>query len=617
MMAEEIRLPDDLSQRCQQLLMQFPYFENSDNLRSLFSVEGLYEYKKRIPQEDNKELLVEQTISLLLKERFDRSEPLILILLRQLFPFETPEPGTKLYKELERLYIDLHVFFCQESAKNYPGELNPQEAAEFACLILECPSMRLEETRDTVWQKLDLPGNPNATGVAVADILSMIRASSSLDMIERLADMIYQHEQGSPAWEKIDTFVCGRTKKPISYTRREELKAILQELQELKKIQTPQESDMDWVWTEAYRRSLPDEWEKWDEKSLNDILEKLARKPIPSINNQPNVHPMLRFGYWLARYAEKKNHPEIAEKLKKWIKDRAKKLGISDKKIEDLYEELPTSRGSAQYYLAIALHPVGRKYQVEAWLLDESYQIDNEVSGYHKKMSKTLEEITDVVNELLNECETYFGKLVKEEKRTGILTLEFFLPNELLDHDFDQRIHDNGFIQEKYGDKYIVVVRSWKRANSPHMLNDWYKRWEYFVGMKEGRLPVNGQEPERYLWYCEEKKSPADFLYSLRNSKTAYVLMNCAPQNDTGMFNAIIGAGVPVALWPRQDLPDADTESLRPSAPEELEKLGEAIRIYRSSARYDRQLGYHLSLMLDDPDRPLPSNDRARASSPK
>lgn len=183
--------------------------------------------------------------------------------------------------------------------------------------------------------------------------------------------------------------------------------------------------------------------------------------------------------------------------------------------------------------------------------------------------------------------------------------LEFFLPNGLLNYGIEQW-QLGKFFGLTYGKKYRVVVRPLQRINfiteDSYFRDVWNKRWQIFskVCSKTCALSLTQRE-----------LSSEELFNKLDNPDVACLFLAFQPNISlTGQqeddLAAILSAGVPIALWPRQ--PEPTEHSLTcvddMMSHNNLMDLPEHIKSYRdNSPRENRShVGHHLTLLWDDPD---------------
>lgn len=605
-MNEKIALAAWSERKCKTVLAQCPQLENSERLRDVFHVDGLYTYRAHIRPGADRAALVEQIFSLFWAEEFHGHDSGMLLFLRLLFPINPPCPKDELayehYQELERLYIDLDAHFSQHHPEHYPSlarlNITPGIVADLANCLLKCPSMRDEEKRERIWQGFP-PSEALPASVPVAAALSMIRSCPSFEEVERLIQRVGDYDGNTPGWK--DLHHTWRTiKRSFTYIHLRELQALIEW------IGCPEH-----VWREICVHNAPHPAEIFREVSLFTVLEKLAWSSFPGDTLQPtHLHPILKAAVQIAQHMQSTANTSIAA-LNKWIEDRARESRIPDvwrnAQLQPISKHTP---GANCYHFLVALHPDGEdKYSVQTCLLDDSeYQLVGDLESYDPE-PKSLREIRNVINEQLKQCLIYFGKLNEREEKD--LIIELLVPNKLLSHNFDQWYYSQPqyeSVKWRIGIKYTVVVRSWKRASTrSEVLKTWRDMWNKIKQMKEldEESPLGPDD----VWLCDrpEMMNIANFFETLATSQNVCLVMNYMPPSKKfTIFDAIIVAGIPVALWPRKALQDIRMreESFFPSTTGKLLKLPEKIKDYRRLNRNNEEhLGCHLTLLWDDPEK--------------
>ena len=180
--------------------------------------------------------------------------------------------------------------------------------------------------------------------------------------------------------------------------------------------------------------------------------------------------------------------------------------------------------------------------------------------------------------------------------------IEFFLPNELLNHGVCAWVH-HPFkkVMQPIGTVYMVVVRSLERQSKNHYFNrsDWKKKWDDFRHSSSAAAFANGD--------CELEQLPGRL-----NERPACKLTK-APKKE--VFDKLVATGAPVAIWPRRDLAGIDTERAVDTllVDDSVLKLPKRVKEKRKDAFYTNRterlshIGHQLSLLWDDPKRHLPS----------
>jgi hypothetical protein len=196
------------------------------------------------------------------------------------------------------------------------------------------------------------------------------------------------------------------------------------------------------------------------------------------------------------------------------------------------------------------------------------------------------------------------------------LTVEFFLPKELLNEPVDSWEPDNeyGFGNSlPIGYDYKVVVRSNERLSSRYRArNLWWDKWQQVT--QDETKPASG-----YFFSTTECPDDSKNLFYQLNQKH---FIGCSLQaalfatNQDNFFWCIYRAGIPIALWLRrhlcglnyqdeiQNLLDSTTIAELPEAVWQQRRLAR-----EQQASFEEHIGYHLSLWWDNPYRLPPKEN--------
>lgn len=207
--------------------------------------------------------------------------------------------------------------------------------------------------------------------------------------------------------------------------------------------------------------------------------------------------------------------------------------------------------------------------------------------------------------------------LVQTVDRSSLF-VEFVVPRELLNADFDQWL-----IPEKHGDpsrqnyqlgaRYPVVVRDLERMTPPNDHSLWHARWQRLCGCT---VPANGA----VRWVDPQDRDSYGSLSAslLRERAHGQVCLALLPPHpaDTPiaeLLGAGLTAGVPAAIWLRQPSTGKggwkkDKKYLaRAVETAELRRLPRQVLDMRQEAEEAQMAathqGRHLSLLWDDPNR--------------
>jgi hypothetical protein len=223
------------------------------------------------------------------------------------------------------------------------------------------------------------------------------------------------------------------------------------------------------------------------------------------------------------------------------------------------------------------------------------------------------------LDEIKSQLERRLPPLISPLKQDA-LTVEFVVPRQLLNTDFDQWTIPVGPPEEsgalparryRLGAKHAVVVRDLKRMSPHGDRSMWRKRWQRLC---DCTAPI----PETVGWVNPRDQYDYESLSTalLRENAHGQVCLALAPlagASVTDLLDAGLAAGMPAMLWLRQPgetnaQGKKDKQYLaRAAESAALSQLPRMIRDMRQEAvagRFDpAHRGWHLSLLWDNPDR--------------
>lgn len=316
---------------------------------------------------------------------------------------------------------------------------------------------------------------------------------------------------------------------------------------------------------------------------------------------------------FLQRLAE---HPDTPEAIRKQLN----KLRQPDSEHEQNTPQTATANNrqlGCQAYLQIVLRPdlSSDGLVVNAWLIPDD-TVQDPIKRYRpldldetqKGASCQIEDVPQVLNQFLNQALRYLSGQRYE------LTIEVFLPLDHLGADVDAwELADLFFEDDTYllGTKYAVVVRSQERLDPRYLasrLNQWYANWDR-VKMRLSSVP--GQDDFAHLNQmdsCNWKQ----LVKKLKQKLGLKLTCGLVEEQKKDLFTCFLKAALPIAIWPRLDVPEidqgAEINHLVASGP--LLKLLTAVRQKREEADYadcpDSHLGSHLAVLWENPHRLTP-----------
>ncbi|MBF2045943.1 MAG: hypothetical protein IGS54_00835 [Elainella sp. C42_A2020_010] len=153
------------------------------------------------------------------------------------------------------------------------------------------------------------------------------------------------------------------------------------------------------------------------------------------------------------------------------------------------------------------------------------------------------------------------------------------------------------------GHKYKVIVRSVER------LTPTYKRYKGTWRQKWKTLQQIREHSAAEAFISGEGCDPKMLLTQLKAETKIGLQLAQLPENEKlkGIFTALLQSGVPVGLWARQNLTQcnsrAELDRILECCVMELPEQISQVRLAACNCDPDTHIGYHLSLLWEDPDR--------------
>ncbi|MBV9616490.1 MAG: hypothetical protein JO031_13635 [Ktedonobacteraceae bacterium] len=604
-------LPQDLARRCRQALLECDKFDSDETLKSVFSVEKLAPFQHAIPHSHSREDRVDKVTRFLLHKKRREGQPIFLDFLRSLCVYIAPEDN--LYGELEQVCIDVeYVYFSQGILDNPNNGDAPLALAEKEHLLevtqslLKLKHMRDKHLLEDVLKLL--PGEiVQSTPIdgqifSFKDILHVVQTCLRYpDGLEKLAYALYQKESDSPHWQTLDALLRKISKKTVTYTRLQQLQSILATIPCSEK-----------VLSKAYKLSIPDGWIELSTAntidSLPSILEKLAVAPLQS----DGTFPIMVFAQYLA---QKYQELPVYNDLTLWIRERSQELGLSTAQMGLLCNKASSYCTPTAYYLLITLDPENESsFYMRAWLLDSEGDTISNAGIEVEHESVSFEQVPAVMDLLLEKCGDYLADEINK------LTIEVVLPNELLCYPVDHWLIDTGMEAEavKLGIQHKVTVRSLERLRQRRIQPLWKSKWKELQKLLDGNTELADHQDS--VWICDKDLyGTYESLFAmLRRSPTVCLALAFAPlenvaNSSSHVLKAMIGAGIPIALWPRKltnspkTAHDLFTSFLSPETLFQIPTLVWEQRLAAGQSCDEHHQGHHLTLLWDDPNRLPPT----------
>ncbi len=375
-----------------------------------------------------------------------------------------------------------------------------------------------------------------------------------------------------------------------------------QELQEI--LNKLREEEFQYI-KKAYQYCTPPDWEvsRIRSDNLTEIIEQISQMP----NGDSSYTKLEKFVTYLI--ADSKLDKLIISELKEWAKINIKDFS---ELLEQVKKDLKQKYKNEKYknkksYLLIVINPrsSSHPYTVSAWIIPEIKSYNSlsgngceqlHLPGDDNKVTE-IDKIPDIVQEFLKESAIFHPRN---------LTIEIFLPFKILHHAIDnwQLKDDYGFLIT-LGKHYIVVIRSYDRLFLKYREKriHWEEKWEYLQDLKTTAISN--------YFYPVNDDNINDTFDQLLDTIIIGIKASKAPKKvgPGSFFAAILSSAIPIALWLRKDLESKDCLSEIDTILNcKIDDLPEVVRKKRSEAKNpDTDIGYHLSLLWEDPYRLPPT----------
>ncbi|MFJ7213251.1 hypothetical protein [Amycolatopsis sp. NPDC098790] len=331
-----------------------------------------------------------------------------------------------------------------------------------------------------------------------------------------------------------------------------------------------------------------------------------ALATLERMNAQPDgIPPLLLFVEYLAAAAD----DQRAEGLRSWNDRQAARLEVTEQvqAVRLAQATEPAAPEEVVAYLVIRIEPD----LLDTGMLVVVHWRHNDPTGWRPRRSEPftgdLGDIRAHVADLVAEAETGWAK------DATAIRIEFLLPYSLLNLPVDQWDLEAGSpLPRPLGLHYQVVVRSLDRARSPRWHREWRRRWDLLKKVPPGLTTPE----EHWLWSDGARRRHLTALDAklAEQKKVVSLVLRSAPEGpDPGEMLVGVRTGIPVMIWHRTESARAAFEAEIKSLQEFLPELVEKLRLLRSRARQvarpDSHVGSRVSLLWDDPDRPVEPQD--------
>jgi len=334
-----------------------------------------------------------------------------------------------------------------------------------------------------------------------------------------------------------------------------------------------------------------------DDEYHADVLATLER-----MNARPDgVPPLLVFvEHVAARVGDYR-----ADRLRQWNDRQAEKVGLTERLQAVQLEQASQSQLEQDLvaYLVVRIEPD---------LLDPDQFVvvhwqHNDPTGWRpqrgRQFSGELDEVRAHIADLVATAESAWAKDASN------IVVEFLLPYGLLNLPVDQwDLEVGSMLPRPLGLHYQVVVRSLDRARSPRWHREWRRRWEL---LKTAQTELTNFE-DNWLWSDGAKArhlAALDARLAARRNVVSLVLRSVPEGIEPGEVMVGLRTGVPVMVWQRADSSRSAFDSEVRAMRDKLPSLAESLRLLRGEAkqasRPESHVGSRVSLLWDDPDRPV------------
>jgi hypothetical protein len=313
------------------------------------------------------------------------------------------------------------------------------------------------------------------------------------------------------------------------------------------------------------------------------------------------VPPLLVFVELLASCVD----DQRADQLRRWNYRQAERMGLTEKLRAVLLEPVaePATPQNVMAYLVIRIEPDlldPKLFTVVHWRQHDPAEWRPRRG---EPFTGPLEGVRTRVADLVAEAETGWAN------NASAIRIEFLLPYALLNLPVDQwDLEAESALPRPLGLHYQVVIRSLERARSPKWHREWRRRWELLKQLPAGR-PTPA---EHWLWSDGTKPrqlTALDAKLAERREVVSLVLSSVPDGAEPGEVTVGVRSGVPVMIWQRAESGRAAFEAEVKAMCELLAEIVENLRLLRSKARQSARPASHagsrISLLWDDPDRPV------------
>lgn len=483
--------------------------------------------------------------------------------------------------------------------------MNNHQKNQLVDALLQCPNLFNDSIRQDIIRELpdDIRGNIPARDTAYAHVNSIV--ITCLNYPEGLAQLIAilaGFERDSIPLQQVRRLVSDFQAPGIIKP---------EQRRRLFELITGAHLSFDHL-QQLYHACRPEKFEMPEGTlSLWRMLAHLWDIPSPP----DDLPPALKFAESTAQ-AVQRDKPDLSRNLQEWVDILAQFLSVEEtrlRKFRDGFRNTAAGEAKAPPYLLVEIHPdcnTAASRSQTKYLVQISYWRSQSQTRYlHRDdRGRLLQDIPPLLDGILNNL----ARAIPDEM--AALTVEFFMPRELISCEVDQWKKGDELLGEmKFGDQLRMAVRSLERAKNPALQEHWRQKWDYLQQQLE--TPANENtvriyQPQRYR--------KLEFYNSLVNDLQLVCLgLTYTPTDQPGeckMLSELLRAGMPVAVWPRSahwpgGTPPAEEFAARLQQillQDRMSALPEIIRRQRSEASAatgTTHVGLYLTLLWDDPRR--------------
>lgn len=477
-----------------------------------------------------------------------------------------------------------------------------EQRRELVKALLACPSIEDRGKRDKVIEELP-PGIKHAidrNNANTFDVMNIVETCANHpDGIEKLLDNLefYEGKKSIP-YQKVRQIWAHIS--PPGLLPDDQLKTLL--------MIAPQANITEDDLKKWYRASLPTDFPPQAEaQTLWSMLRHLQYIPP-----QPNgAVAILMFVEFLAAQT---SDGAVANELKTWSEQSAAWLGLVVDDVRAMRDQVAAtlqpeaeadSLTATPPFMLIEIRPDATNGRAEKsglfnvkillWQPAEALPINL----YDDDSFRPLHDVQAIIAQVLMDKAGLFVEDITD------LALEFFLPLPLISCDVDQWVKQDFFMNEvKLGEDHLVMIRSWEQIRNPSLQAGWRKRWAQFS---------QTIDPQDIVHYCPKKPYGAKELLNELKAAEKIACLGITfllADNEQAVLRQMLGAGIPVALWPRgggsvapEVLEKIHTKIEAIISSDSLLNLPKAVKQERLKAFAETDLGNHLTLLWDDPER--------------